>query len=106
MVIYWIFTVATYIASFSVIVRRFHDVGITVLVPIVFYVFGIILTIANNYMLEINTGSFLYTLFIIIGVVYIVICVVTLAICCTNGVKNENKYGKNPKQRNSEEDSR
>ncbi|AVL76269.1 DUF805 domain-containing protein (plasmid) [Staphylococcus cohnii] len=98
MIIYWIFTIATYIASFSVSVRRFHDLGMSMLFPIIFFIFGIILGITNNYIAEINTGSFLYTSFVIIGVIYIVMCIISLAICCTNGSKEENKYGKNPKE--------
>ncbi|WP_115359590.1 DUF805 domain-containing protein [Staphylococcus nepalensis] len=97
-IIYWIFTIATYIANFSVSVRRFHDLGMSMLFPIIFFIFGIILGVTNNYIAEINTGSFLYTLFVIIGVIYIVMCIISLAICCTNGSKKENKYGKNPKE--------
>src|SRR5699024_12400622 len=65
-IIYWIFTIATYIANFSVSVRRFHDLGIAMLFPIIFFIFGIILGVTNNYIAEINTSWFFYSLFFII----------------------------------------
>src|SRR5699024_5897960 len=98
MLMRWIFTIATYIAKCFVSVRRLPELGMYMLFLIKFFIFVIILGVGNNYIAEINTGSFLYTSFVIIGVIYIVMCIISLAICCTNGSKEENKYGKNPKE--------
>lgn len=95
----WIVYILMLVAMFTVTVRRFHDVGMTMLIPIIIY----LVTVANDVSEFINTdipsfdNSALTIIAVIVGVIYIVILIVSLAVCCTSGKKETNKYGVNPK---------
>lgn len=100
-IIYWIFNIATIVASFTVMVRRFHDIGMSMLLPLIFYISPIIFTIIGFILISINPealssleGSLLL---VIVNVLYLIFSLVVLAICCTDGHKDKNKYSINPK---------
>lgn len=100
-IIYWVFNIATIIATFTVMVRRLHDIGMSMLLPLiihltplVFLIIGIIVTLINP-QIYFSIGSSL----VLVGgsLLYLVISIIVIVICCIEGHKNENKYGINPK---------
>ncbi|MGW7986273.1 DUF805 domain-containing protein [Staphylococcus shinii] len=100
-IIYWVFNIATIIATFTVMVRRLHDIGMSMLLPLiihltplVFLIIGIIVTLINP-QIYFSIGS---SLVLVAGsLLYLVISIIAIVICCIEGHKNENKYGINPK---------
>lgn len=97
--IYWIFTIATYIATFSVTTRRFHDLGMTMLFPIVANVLGVIVTIYDFFFNVLDMRDIWKVVFIILCLIYVLLNIITLVICCIDGENRDNQYGKNPKMK-------
>ncbi|MBO3078248.1 DUF805 domain-containing protein [Mammaliicoccus vitulinus] len=96
-IIYWIFNIATIVASFTVMVRRFHDIGMSMLLPLIFYIspiIGFILVSINPEAVSSLEGSLVL---VIVNVLYLIFSLIVLAICCTYGHKDKNKYSINPK---------
>ena len=95
----WIVYILILVAMFTVTVRRFHDVGMTMLIPIIIFLIAVINDFSEFINSDIPTldNSALTVIAVIFGVVYIVILIVSLAVCCTSGQKETNKYGVNPK---------
>lgn len=84
---------------FTVTVRRFHDVGMTMMIPTIMLVCSLINDISDfiyDDMMN-SLGSVFSIVAVILGVIYLVIAIVGLVVCCTNGQKVFNKYGENPK---------
>lgn len=100
-IIYWVFNIATIVATFTVMVRRLHDIGMFMLLPLiihltplVFLLTGSIITLINP-QIYFSIGS---SLVLVAGsLLYLVVSIIVLVICCTEGHKDENKYGINPK---------
>lgn len=98
-VVGWAIYILVMIAMFTVTVRRFHDIGMTMLIPILMYV-GVLVDHVYGYIdddMMYGLGSVLAIVAVIIGVIYLVLSIVALVVCCTNGQKERNKYGENPK---------
>ena len=95
----WIVYILILVAMFTVTVRRFHDVGMTMLIPIIIFLIAVINDFSEFINSDIPTldNSALTVIAVIFGVVYIVILIISLAVCCTSGQKETNKYGVNPK---------
>ncbi|PHK48522.1 DUF805 domain-containing protein [Staphylococcus edaphicus] len=95
----WIIYILLTIAMFTATVRRFHDVGMTMLLPIIMFIGTLMDDLSELVNLNITTNlhSFVYIILIIAAVIYLVIAIVALVICCTNGQQEVNKYGRNPK---------
>lgn len=95
----WIVYILILVAMFTVTVRRFHDVGMTMLIPIIIFLIAVINDFSEFINSDIPTldNSALTVIAVIFGVVYIVILIVSLAVCCTSGQKETNQYGVNPK---------
>lgn len=95
----WIVYILILVAMFTVTVRRFHDVGMTMLIPIIIFLIAVINDFSEFINSDIPTldNSALTVIAVIFGVVYIVILIISLAVCCTSGQKETNKYGVNRK---------
>lgn len=95
----WIVYILILVAMFTVTVRRFHDVGMTMLIPIIIFLIAVINDFSEFINSDIPTldNSALTVIAVIFGVVYIVILIISLAVCCTSGQKETNQYGVNPK---------
>jgi uncharacterized membrane protein YhaH (DUF805 family) len=101
-----VFTIVNYIPSFTVTVRRFHDISMTMKVPIILFTLTILSDIGSiipgpnvNYDFNFN-NAFNITISIIgliIFLAFIVLAIVSLIACCTRGNEYSNKYGANPK---------
>ena len=101
-----VFTIVNYIPSFTVTVRRFHDISMTMKVPIILFTLTILSDIGSiipgpnvNYDFNFN-NAFNITISIIgliIFLAFIVLAIVSLIACCTRGNEASNKYGANPK---------
>ncbi|WP_436860851.1 DUF805 domain-containing protein [Staphylococcus caeli] len=98
-VVGWILYILVTIAMFTVTVRRFHDVGMTMMIPILLFVGTWINNAINFIDIDIvnSLGSAFSIIAVILGVIYLVISIVGLVVCFTNGQKEFNKYGDNPK---------
>lgn len=100
-IIGWLIYILVTIAMFTVTVRRFHGVGMTMLIPIIIFLVTFFEDINNFINLDImkidNTG--LDIVFVIAGVIYLVILIVALVISCSKGQKEDNQYGPNPKSK-------
>jgi uncharacterized membrane protein YhaH (DUF805 family) len=101
-----IFSIANYIPGFTVMVRRFHDIGMTMKIPVILYIFMILDDISDvipksNFNFDLNFNNALnITISIIIIVIvaaFLILCIFSLAACCTRGNEDSNKYGVNPK---------
>jgi len=101
-VVGWIFYILVSIAMFTVTVRRFHDVGMTMMIPILLFVGTWINDALEFINIDIDIVNSLASAFsivaVILGVIYLVLAIVGLVVCCTNGQKEFNKYGENPKR--------
>ncbi|RIO37747.1 DUF805 domain-containing protein, partial [Staphylococcus saprophyticus] len=95
----WIVYILILVAMFTVTVRRFHDVGMTMLIPIIIFLIAVINDFSEFINSDIPTldNSALTVIAVIFEVVYIVILIVSLVVCCTSGQKETNQYGVNPK---------
>ncbi|SCS82764.1 DUF805 domain-containing protein [Staphylococcus caeli] len=99
-VVGWILYILVTIAMFTVTVRRFHDVGMTMTIPILLFI-GTWINDALDFIdIDIvnGLGSAFSIIAVILGVIYLVLAIVGLVVCCTNGQKEFNKYGENPKR--------
>ncbi|MBF7019579.1 DUF805 domain-containing protein [Staphylococcus sp. 18_1_E_LY] len=99
-----VFSIVNLVPSFTVTVRRFHDLDMTMKIPVILFVFSILADI-NDLIPSINIDfTFNNVINIIIAVIFIVIVaaflilgIISLAVCCTRGNEQSNKYGINPK---------
>lgn len=85
---------------FTVTVRRFHDVGMTMLIPILFFLVTFLDDINRWIDTDITTmdNPVVGIVLVIVGVIYLVIAIVALVVCCSKGQKEDNQYGPNPKR--------
>ncbi|WP_436955799.1 DUF805 domain-containing protein [Staphylococcus sp. AS1337] len=88
------------IAMFTVTVRRFHDIGMTMLIPILILLVTFLEDINRLIDIDITEmdNAVVDIVLVIVGVVYLVIVIVALVVCCSKGQKEDNKYGPNPKR--------
>lgn len=99
-----VFSIVNLVPSFTVTVRRFHDLDMTMKIPVILFVFSILADI-NDLIPSININlTFNNVINIILAVIFIVIVaaffilgIFTLIVCCTRGNEQSNKYGINPK---------
>lgn len=77
------------IAMFTVTVRRFHDVGMTMLIPILFFLITFLEDINRWIDTDITTmdNPVVGIVLVIVGVIYLVIAIVALVVCCSKGQK-------------------
>ncbi|MGG6821114.1 DUF805 domain-containing protein [Staphylococcus pseudoxylosus] len=99
-IIAWVIYILVIIAMFTVTVRRFHDVGMTMLIPILIFLVTFLEDINRLMDTDITTmdNPVVDIVLIIVGVIYLVIAIVALVVCCSKGQKEDNQYGPNPKR--------
>ncbi|MCG7337797.1 DUF805 domain-containing protein [Staphylococcus sp. ACRSN] len=98
-----IFNIASTIAMFTVTVRRNHDIGMTMKFATVLYGLTIVFSILEFGPVYKGVSSIPIPEFVsmiigvIVGIVFLVLCIISIALCATSGQKEPNQYGKNPK---------
>ena len=86
-------------------VRRFHDVGRTMLIPLIMLISmllrGLIVlleTISNVYLSDFYSDvSLMIATFLVISIVLLIVSIFALIYCVTDSEKGTNEYGPNPK---------
>lgn len=99
-----VFSIVNLVPSFTVTVRRFHDLNMTMKIPVILFVFSILADI-NDLIPSINIdftfnnviNIIIAVIFIVIVVAFLILGIISLAVCCTRGNEQSNKYGINPK---------
>ncbi|MDG0843526.1 DUF805 domain-containing protein [Staphylococcus equorum] len=98
-----IYSFATFIPSWALLVRRFHDTGRKMLIPVIYFtvliVTNIIVTLINAMDPEYANVSSIITL-ILIYIIYIALGIYCLVICCLDSERKTNKYGTSHKYGN------
>ncbi|MCG7338193.1 DUF805 domain-containing protein [Staphylococcus sp. ACRSN] len=96
----FIYGLATLIPNYAIYIRRFHDTGRSMLIPLIFL--GIYI-VTYSFILVFNftdpdyiNGSTIITI-IIIYVLYFVMGIYNLVICCLDSERKMNKYGQSHK---------
>lgn len=98
-----LYGLATLLPSWAILIRRFHDTGRTMLLPLIYL--GIVV-ISYPVLITINVRDPEYTnpinliLFIIIFLVYIALGIYMLVICCLDSERKTNQYGSSHKYGN------
>ncbi|MCI2933050.1 DUF805 domain-containing protein [Staphylococcus haemolyticus] len=106
-IVYETIDVIIVIGTFTMSVRRFHDVGRTMLIPLIMLISmllrGLIVlieTISNVYLNDFYSDVTLMIATIVVLVISIVLLIVSifaLIYCVTDSEKGTNEYGTNPK---------
>ncbi|KRG08178.1 DUF805 domain-containing protein [Staphylococcus sp. NAM3COL9] len=98
-----IYALATLIPCWALLVRRFHDTGRKMLVPVIYFgvliVTNIIVTLINAMDPEYVNVSSIITL-MLIYIIYMVLGIYCLVICCLDSERKSNKYGMSHKYGN------
>lgn len=104
-----IINIAILIGTFTVTVRRFHDIGKTMILPCIFFV----ISLYAMYIDYMNDNGNIFSPFeiqnhalnmivsmitLILAFLEIVFSIITLIYCVRNSQKDSNQYGPNPKQ--------
>lgn len=101
-----IFSIVNYIPSFTVTVRRFHDLGMTMKIPVILFALSLLDGISEvipakaiHFNLDFNNtvNTIISVIVIVVVAFFLILCIFSLAVCCTRGNEQPNKYGKNPK---------
>ncbi|NWK83201.1 DUF805 domain-containing protein [Staphylococcus sp. GSSP0090] len=98
-----LYGLATLIPSWAILIRRFHDTGRTMLLPIIYLV---IVVLSYPILITINVRDPEYSnpinliLFIIIFLVYMALGIYMLVICCLDSERKTNQYGSSHKYGN------
>lgn len=98
-----IFNIASTIAMFTVTVRRNHDIGMTMKFATVLYGLTVVFSILEFGPVYKGISNIPISEFVsmiigaIVGIVFIVLCIISIALCATSGQKEPNQYGENPK---------
>lgn len=95
-----IYGLATIIPNYALLIRRFHDTGRTMVVPIILFVFSIVINVVpsiisvqssdNNSL----TGSIVA---LILYLAYFVLTIYQIVVTCLDSQRKSNKYGLSPK---------
>lgn len=95
-----IYGLATFIPNYALLIRRFHDTGRTMLIPIIIFVFSIVINVVPSVisvqLLDNNslTGSIIS---LILYLVFFVLTVYQIVICCLDSERQHNQYGPSTK---------
>lgn len=106
-IVYETIDVIIVIGTFTMSVRRFHDVGRTMLIPLIMLISmllrGLIVlieTISNVYLNDFYSDVTLMIatiVVLVISIVLLIVSILTLIYCVTDSEKGTNEYGTNPK---------
>ena len=95
-----IYSLVTLIPNVAILSRRFHDRSMTMTLPIIFYVFTVIVT-GFNYMPNIDNSA--VSIFMrIICLIYLIGSILILVLTCLDSKTESNKYGPSPKYNSNE----
>ncbi|PTE41794.1 DUF805 domain-containing protein [Staphylococcus equorum] len=98
-----IYGLATLIPGWALLVRRFHDTGRKMVIPVIYFavliVTNIIITSINAMDPEYANISSIITL-LLIYIIYMVLGIYCLVICCLDSERRTNKYGTSHKYGN------
>lgn len=109
-----IYPLATLIPNFSLLTRRFHDRGFSMLVPLISFILSILMSISSvvtqtqtimenpesNVTVYETTGLFGFLptwLVVIVGLISLALTIFSFIITLLNSKKETNKYGPSPK---------
>ncbi|MCD8895085.1 DUF805 domain-containing protein [Mammaliicoccus sciuri] len=92
-----IFNTATFVASTTVAIRRFHDLNMTMKFPIINCVITIIVLINGNVFYVHNLHTPIGILSNILEIICLLLNICLLITACGDGHKAPNKYGESPK---------
>ena len=95
-----IYSLVTLIPNVAILSRRFHDRSMTMTLPIIFYVFTVILS-AFNYIPDIDNSPVLIFMGIIC-LIYWIGSILILVLTCLDSKTESNKYGPSPKYNSNE----
>lgn len=88
-----IYTLATFLPSTTVIVRRLQDTGRTMTMAILFAILNFIVTFDLLSYFDISQKAYDRAL-----IYWGLVCLYIIIVCCFDSQKGENQYGKNPKE--------
>ncbi|RIN28028.1 DUF805 domain-containing protein [Staphylococcus succinus] len=98
-----IYNLATLIPNWAMLIRRFHDTGRTMVLPLIFLTILIITCILMS-IINYQDPEYQYlssTIIVIVSyVMYIVVGVYNIVICCLDSERRTNKYGPSHKYGN------
>lgn len=92
-----IFNIATFIASITVTIRRFHDLNMTMILPTITYALTFITDVLYSFFKDSVTSTYMTALYAILFVICLFLNLAILIMACSDGNKAPNKYGKSPK---------
>lgn len=98
LLIYMLFALATFIPTWAVMIRRFHDTGRTMTIPIIMFVLTIVINVLNllinmDESTELSLSSILFAL---MSIAYLGLWIYTIVILCLPSQDKDNKYGRSP----------
>ncbi|QQQ82888.1 DUF805 domain-containing protein [Staphylococcus haemolyticus] len=106
-IVYETIDVIIVIGTFTMSVRRFHDVGRTMLIPLIMLISmllrGLIVlleTISNVYLSDFYSDVSLMiatVVVLVISIILLIVSIFALIYCVTDSEKGTNEYGTNPK---------
>ncbi|MBF7020385.1 DUF805 domain-containing protein [Staphylococcus sp. 18_1_E_LY] len=109
LIIGWIYLVvyglATLIPNYALLIRRFHDTGRTMVMPIILFVFSIIINVVPSIINVQQSDNNNLTGSIIALILYLVVFVLSvyqIVVCCLDSQRQRNKYGVSPKYKDAE----
>lgn len=97
---YLIYSLATFIPNLAILVRRFHDMSMSMLIPISFVVANFIIYLISNIIVDnpnTSENGYALTLVLILNILIWAFSIYVLVITCLNSKKETNKYGPSPK---------
>lgn len=95
-----VYSLAILIPNYALLIRRFHDTGRTMVMPIIIFAWSIIMSFLPNIISVHISNSNSFTGLIIIMILYIVsivLAIYQIVICCLDSEREHNKYGDSPK---------
>lgn len=97
---YVIYVLATFIPNLAILVRRFHDLSHSMLIPICYIVSNFIISIIGNIITdnsEIADSSIALIIVFILNIIIWAFSIYILVMTCLNSKRETNKYGPCPK---------
>lgn len=112
LIVGWIYLalygLATIIPNYALLIRRFHDTGRTMVVPIILFGFSIVINVVPSIIsaqLSDNNSLIGSIVVLIFYLAYLVLTVYQIVITCLDSQRNSNKYGLSPKYQDTKANS-
>ncbi|MEB6169897.1 DUF805 domain-containing protein [Staphylococcus pseudoxylosus] len=95
-----IYSIATFIPNWAILIRRFHDTGRTMIMPLVYLGISLIANVVN-FVMEQNdpneTNILTNIILIVFGLLNLVLGIYMIVIACLDSERKTNKYGSSHK---------